>query len=401
MRLLYLTREASGSFRPDIATLFGQVLPQEGVCSDLVALAAPEPASWGGGKLFTRTGRGSLGRHWARLRLAIDLFGLARHGHYDAIQVRDRILGAAVGVLAARWRGIPFFYWMSFPFAELWQDMGSGRAESSVSLLGRLMWRVRGKIAGWLLYRCVLPNAAHVFVQSEAMGRMLEARGVPPGRMTPVPMGVSMPSAETDVAPADDPRLAGRRVVIYLGALERIRHPEIMLEAMCRVRVEAPDALLLLVGDSQIPGEREWLVGEIERLGLGEQVLVTGWLPFSDARRYLRSACIGLSPVPRSRILDVGSPTKVCEYLAYGIPVVANDQPDQAQLLAETGGGVSVDFSASGFAQAILSLLADPDRAVAMAQAGRAAVRGRRDYAVLGRHLAEVYRHLLKEPGKA
>jgi glycosyltransferase involved in cell wall biosynthesis len=324
------------------------------------------------------------------------LFALSGRQSYAAIQVRDRVLGALIGLLAARWRGLPYFYWMSFPFAEAWQDMGRAPVASVHARLRRLAWGLRGRLAAWLLYRIVLPRADHVFVQSAAMREMLVRRRIPAARMTPVPMGVAIPSCPECIAPADDPRLAGRHVLVYLGALERIRHPEIMVEAMQAVVQQVPDALLVLVGDSQTPGERSWLEAEIQRLGMAEHVFITGWLPADQAWRYLRAASIGLSPFPRTPVLEVASPTKICEYLAYGLPVIANDQPEQAYLLGATGGGLCVALSAEGFAQGILELLADPDRARTMSVAGRAAIAQLRSYDVIGAQLAARYRQLLE-----
>jgi glycosyltransferase involved in cell wall biosynthesis len=174
-----------------------------------------------------------------------------------------------------------------------------------------------------------------------------------------------------------------------------MRHPEVMIEAMVDIKRAHPDALLVLVGDSQNPGERAWLESEIDRHGVRQHALITGWMAPQQAWRYLRAATIGLSPFPRSRTLEVASPTKVCEYLAYGIPVVANDQPDQAALLEQTGGGLCVPLTAQGFAQGVCALLADPQRARAMARQGRARIGQLRSYDVLAQQLAAQYRRLL------
>jgi glycosyltransferase involved in cell wall biosynthesis len=399
IRLLYLTREPHPSFRPDIATLFGTSLPAQGIYTDLVALQEGSlPGVWPAGQAFVRKANGLAGRVFTRLLLAFDLFALSGRQMYAAIQVRDQVFGALIGLAAARWRRIPFFYWMSLPFPEAWQDMGASQADTSGSMLRRLGWRIRGTVAAWLLYRFVLPRADHVFVQSTAMREMLERRGIQVERMTPVPMGVAIPENLESIAPTSDPRLMGRRVVVYLGALERIRQPEIMLHAMVVVVRQVPEALLVLVGDSQTPGERSWLESEIQRLGLAGHAIITGWVPPELAWRYLRAASIGLSPFPRTRVLEVASPTKVCEYLAYGVPVIANDQPEQAYLLRETGGGLCVELSAKGFANGILELLAHPVQARQMAEAGRAAIARLRSYAVLGAQLAASYRQILKRP---
>jgi glycosyltransferase involved in cell wall biosynthesis len=395
LRLLYLTRESHPSFRPDLVTLFGDALPARGVRTDLVALGAEDAnGRWAGGEVFLRFARGKMGRAVARGRLAFDLFRLSARG-YDAIQVRDRIFGAVVALLIARIRGLPFFFWLSLPFPEAWLEIATGHALPSAKMHTRISYYVRGKIGGWLLYGVILRLADHVFVQSDEMKRVLVQRGLRGSAMTPVPMGVKVPEDLDVIVPTADPRLIGRRVVVYLGALERLRHPEVMIQAIRTVRIACPDVLLVLVGDSQFEGDREWLRQQVDEAGLTDHVLITGWLPPADAWRYVRAAEIGLSPFPRTRTFEVASPTKVCEYLAYGVPVVANDQPDQAALIAATGGGLCVPLTADGFAEGILALLRNPDSARAMGQAGRAAIGALRSYDVIGQAVAEKYSSVL------
>ncbi|CAI8782396.1 Glycosyl transferase, group 1 family protein [Methylococcus capsulatus] len=395
IRLLYLTREPFPTFRVDVATLFGRYLPRFGVYSDIVAVREGDggECAWEAGRAFTRLARGRGGRIRARLMLAPDLFRLVRADH-AAVQVRDRIFGALLGLWAARLRGKPFYYWMSFPFPDYWLERGSPDPSGLAGPGRRLLFRLRGRLSSWLLYRLVLPAADHVFVQSDAMRTMLESHGLPAARMTPVPMGATIPERIEDIPPVDDPRLAGRRVVVYLGALERARRSEVMIEAMAAVRKEFPQALLVFVGDAEDPGERLWFDALVRELGLQDHVLFTGWLPAEQARRYLRTAEIGLSPCARTPSLEVASPTKVIEYMAWGVPVVANDLPDQAYLIGETGGGLCVPLTPEGFAAGILQLLRDPAAARRMGEAGRRAIPGLRSYEVIARSLAEKYRQL-------
>lgn len=395
IRLLYLTREPFPTFRVDVATLFGRYLPRFGVYSDIVAVHEGDGSecAWEAGRAFTRIARGRWGRIRVRLMLALDLFRLVG-ADYAAVQVRDRIFGAWVGLCAARLRGKPFYYWMSFPFPDYWLERGSPDPSGLVGAGRRLLFRLRGRLSSWLLYRLVLPAADHIFVQSDAMRTLLESYGLPAVRMTPVPMGATIPDRLEDIPAADDPRLAGRRVIVYLGALERARRSEVMIEAMAAVRDEFPTALLVCVGDAEEVIERRWFDGLVGQLGLQDHVLFTGWLPGEEARRYLRNAEIGLSPYARTPAMEVASPTKVIEYMAWGVPVVANDLPDQAYLIGETGGGLCVPLTPEGFAAGILQLLRDPAAARRMGEAGRREIPGLRSYEVIARNLAEKYRQL-------
>src|SRR5687767_5517402 len=116
LRLLLSVPEPHPTHRPDVAVLFGRYLPRLGVRSDLVGCHAGEqPPPWPGGAALTRpAARRGLGRHWGSLLADLRLLRLARHG-YDAVVVRDKTLGALLGLLAARLAGVPFIYWMSFP----------------------------------------------------------------------------------------------------------------------------------------------------------------------------------------------------------------------------------------------------------------------------------------------
>ena len=397
MKLLYLTREPCPSLRPDLAVLFGKVLPQYGIQSDLVGERDPKlPADWGGGRVFARPVHSRIRRLAVKFLSLIDAYRLCRQGGYDALQVRDRVLGALAGLMIARLFGLPFYYWLSLPFPEAWIDLGCGRAPSASSRLQRLLWRIRGMLAFWLLYRVVLPRADHVFAQSEAMKTVLASYGVPAQRISAVPMGVDMQPDAPQPDAMDDPFYRDKTLLVYLGALERLRHPEVLLDALLMVRATCPDAVLLLIGDSELAGDRAWLAAQIAGRGLSDCVRVTGWLPQAEAYRYLRAASVGLSPIPRSRVFEVSSPTKVAEYLANGLPVVANDQADQAHVLQMTGCGVSVSLDARAFADAILGLLQDPARRAQMAARAPQAIYGLRSYDVLGRRLANVYRALEK-----
>ena len=100
---------------------------------------------------------------------------------------------------------------------------------------------------------------------------------------------------------------------------------------------------------------------------------------------------VGLSPIPRGPLFDVSSPTKLVEYLALGIPSVANDIPDQAQVIDESGAGLCVPMQAPDFAEATLRLLGDPALAARLGQRGPDWVRANRSYDILARRVAQAY----------
>lgn len=401
MRLLFVTAEPYPTFRPDVAALFGKFLPRFGVGSDLVAERERKvdgEVRWGGGEALLVASRdarparyaASLA-HYARTLLRAD------GTRYHAIQVRDMPLVALIGLAAARRKGLPFFYWMSFPTAEGQMALARSRGLSAglLRFLFPLLWR------GWthyfLIYRIVLPRADHVFVQSDRMREDLVAKGIPRHKLTPVVMGVDLElSAPERIPPADDPRLQGRRVLVYLGTFGPGRRIDILLDMVALVREQFPDVLLVLVGEAEDEGEGRRLRLHAREAGLADVALFTGWLPSYEGWRYVRAAEVGLSPFPRVKLLDSCSPTKAVEYLALGVPVVANDNPDQERILREGGGGLCVPLTPEDFAKAVCRLLADAPLRRAMAASGQAYVRAKRGYDTLALQVANKYAELLR-----
>lgn len=396
---MYVVPEPWPTFRVDVAVLFGRRLPEAGVASDLVTLraSAETSAPWPGGR--ARLGRpagGASGKHLGFFAHALAAMLRLRRGEHDALQVRDMPLVALAGWAIARWKGVPFFYWMSYPMPDGQLALARERGLSA-GLARYLFPLVRGGIGSFLLYRVVLRIADHVFVQSDRMREDLAQRGVARERMTPVPMGVDADATSPlQVSPPDDPRLRGRDVMVYLGTLDRPRRIERLFDMLARLKRVRPGALLVLAGDTHDATHRRWLRDEAARLGVGDDMVWTGWLPTLEAWRYVRAAHLGLSPFPRGPLLDSASPTKVPEYLCLGVPVLCNDNPDQRELLEATGAGRCVPYEAQAFADAAAEILGLPEaERQAMARAGAAYVRAHRDYVVIAREVERVYRRLL------
>jgi glycosyltransferase involved in cell wall biosynthesis len=394
IRLLFATAEAWPTFRADVDVLFGKYLPRYGISSDIIAEAGkPETArDWSGGNtLLCNITGGPVKRQfqifWHDLRSMIQ----ADAATYQAVQVRDMPVPAVIGLIAARLKRLRFFYWMSFLKPESHMRRARENGISSGLLRFVLRW-TRGAIGYVVLYRIVLPRANHVFVQSEKMLEHLAAMGIEREKMTAIPMAVDGDSADPRlISAARDERLAGKRVLVYLGTLDRGRDIDRLFEMLAIVRKRVANVLLVLVGDTDDRAYRAWLEREAARAGVADAVVWTGWLPVRVGWSYVRAAEIGLSPIPRG-YLDVGTPTKTLEYLSLGIPVVGNDNPDQAIVIRESSGGMCVPYTARAFADAVVTLLSmDRAQRDAMADAGRAYVLARRDYDGLARRLAQQY----------
>ena len=401
LSIAFIVRDPLPPLRADVLTLFGTELPRHGVHTELVGQrGGAGDVRWQGGGVHRV---GSLGSRFAGVLSPFwDALGLLRawcRARPDCIQVRDKIASALLALLAARLLGVPFVYWMSFPIVE-----GFEARRDALAARGRgVSWcghALRAAASRPLLYRLVLPRADHLFVQSEAMRDWLAGQGIENGRMTAVPMGVDAALFErATIAPSPDPRLDGRRVVLYLGRIAQSRRSGFLLDVAELLRAALPEVLLVIAGDAPSPDEMAWMREAIASRGLTHHVLLTGWLAQREALGYAVRAEVGLSPIPRGSLFDVSSPTKLVEYLALGIPGVANDIPDQARVIADSGAGLCVPMEAPAFAAAVRRLLHEPGLAAACGARGPAWVRAHRSYAILGRVVAEAYAGILAGRG--
>lgn len=400
IRLLFLTAETCPTFRADVQALFGKYLPRHGVRSDVVSGRTPGHESaqvWDGGDAYLcEVAGGQAKKHIKMLLHGMWQIFRADRTRYQAIQVRDMPVLGLIGLTGARLKRLPFAYWMSYPMSEGQIELARERGLSAGLMKFLFPW-LRGRVGRFLIYRVVLPRADHVFVQSERMQEDLAALGLDASRMTPVPMGVDLEEMNAaEIQPADDPRLVGRRVLVYLGSLDRPRRIEILFEMLALVREQIPEVLLVIAGDTEDEVHRGWLRQQADKFGVTDSVIWTGWLPMKAGWRYVRAAELGLSPIPRGDLLDCASPTKLPEYLALGVPAVCNDNPDQAKVISESGAGVCVPYTAKEFARGVLDIL-QRERHGKEDRSSRGAdyVKAERSYERISLMVAETYRKWL------
>ena len=400
MKLLYITEDRYPPFRVDVVELFARQLPLRGHTVDWLMQRGPDaqdqasPALWLGNRVYLtlRSKRGGIpGRILNNLLgLAGDLMILpiALRGRYDVIQVRDKFFAGLVAWLAARLTGAKFVHWMSYPFAESKLD----QVRNGYVRHRQLVW-LKAHGIRLLLYRGILPLADHVFVQSQRMREDVAREGVSPEKMTPVSMGIRA----DQVGDALDARPPGtkRPLLLYLGSLLRLRQTEMLVRVLDRVRQRYPDARLRFVGEGQQPDDRKAIVDEAARLGLSGAVEVTGFLPMEQAWQHVKDADICFSPLYPVPVLLAASPTKLIEYMALAKCIVANDHPEQCQVMTDSGVGRCIPWGEQAFADEVCRLLDDPERARAMAAKGPDWVRQHRTYDVIADAVEDRYQAIL------
>jgi glycosyltransferase involved in cell wall biosynthesis len=303
------------------------------------------------------------------------LFNLARKHKYDFIQARDKCISALLAIIASKIYGSKFIYWLSYPFSEAaFYASRNGTAKYPFYSF------IRGIFCSFLLYHFIMPRADHIFVQSDQMKKDVAAKGIFKGKMTIVPMGVSLEGISYQPTETGAHVSQDEKVVLYIGTLIKVRRMDFLIKVFARVLRLVPNAKLYMVGRGDDPSDIQILRNEAARLGIDHRVIFTGFLSRQEVWRYVNKAKVCVSPIYPTPILNAGSPTKLIEYMAMGKPVVANDHPEQRLVISESGAGLCVPYQEDAFADAIVKLLNDPDRIRVMGYKGRRYVEKYRTY---------------------
>lgn len=399
--ILLSTADKYPIYRVDVAVLFGQELGARGHTVDLVAQSEGQCQksyndTWGAGRVWV--GKTDLGEDWlGRLKKhaygllhAVKIFKLAKQGEYDFIQVKDQFFVAFMAILAARLTRKKFTYWLSYPFPE-----GSLYKSTLPDARYPLFYKVRGMINGILLYKVIMPLADYVFVQSEQMRKDMVSKGVNPEKLMSVPMGVEKSGLPDICAGGGRAIPEGEEAVVYLGTLIRQRKMDFVVRVFAMVKEKHPKAKMYFVGDGADSEDLSTIISEAKKLGVDEDVVITGFMPQEEAFKYVCDASVCLSPFYPMPILNSTSPTKLVEYMALGKAVVANDHPEQKLVLEESGAGICVPYDEKEFSKAIMYILDHRDEAEKMGERGKLYVEECRTYEKIADNVEAKYRCLL------
>jgi glycosyltransferase involved in cell wall biosynthesis len=185
-------------------------------------------------------------------------------------------------------------------------------------------------------------------------------------------------------------------IILYLGGLERNRGSKLMIEAFCQVMQAMPEAHLLLVGHFMPPELEGEVKADAALCGIEHALTITGRVPFEQIGGYLTQASVGwVTWQPLSKN-EKNIPTKLFEYMAYGLPVVSSDLASTRPFVCQGENGYLVAASdPAEHAQAILQLLRHPQRARTMGQHGQEMVRSRYNWDEMEKRLLALYQELL------
>jgi len=148
----------------------------------------------------------------------------------------------------------------------------------------------------------------------------------------------------------------GKKIVLYVGRLHRIKRLTDLIEAVSILRQKRDDVGLLLVGDG---AEKEKLRSLCEKLGLTDRTVFTGFVPRSRVFSLMKVADVSVLPS-----LMEGNPRVLIEAMFCRLPIVGTDVEGIKDLVEHRRNGLLVNpRNPRALAEAVDSVLEDPNLA--------------------------------------
>lgn len=226
-------------------------------------------------------------------------------------------------------------------------------------------------------------RAAGVICVGRRLADRLTAAGVPPSQVHVVPNGVdasrfchrpraaalqALGAAATSLQALLDAQSAGAPVVLAVGNLVPVKGPDLLIAAFARLTRPpegGPLPWLLLIGAGPLQRRLQALAA---RFGIADRVVFAGSRPHAEVALWMNVADV-LALSSRNE----GMPNVVLEALASGLPVVASDVGDCAEMvLGEPAARITPREDVAALAEALGDVLAaSPDREALARRQGR------------------------------
>jgi phosphatidyl-myo-inositol dimannoside synthase len=267
----------------------------------------------------------------------------------------------------------------------------------------RVLASTHGHEVGWSmlpLARSVLRRIGEdsdvvTFVSRYTRGRFASAFG-PQAALEHLPPGVDTERFRPDPVSRAELRtrygLGQRPTVVCLSRLVPRKGQDVLIRALPSIRQRVDGAALVIAGGGPYLAALRQLA---ERFGVSDHVTFTGGVPAADLPAYHAMADVFAMPCrTRGAGLDVeGLGIVFLEASATGVPVIAGSSGGAPETVRHNKTGMVVDGrSVNQVADAVIELLADPDRAAAMGAAGRDWVTAQWRWDDLAGRLAELIR---------
>lgn len=171
-----------------------------------------------------------------------------------------------------------------------------------------------------------------ITVSKELRARLLEEFKVSPNKLQVIPLGVDLNLFKPHhLSPRCPP---GPLNLAYVSSISLQRGYQTCIHAARMLKQDGIPFSMEFVGSGP-QRELEWLKRMTTQEGVEQEISWRGFMRHEDLPGYLSRFHVGLSPLPDLEAYRVSSPTKVFEYMAMGLAVVASDIKAHREFLVD------------------------------------------------------------------
>jgi glycosyltransferase involved in cell wall biosynthesis len=335
----------------DVLCLREQGQPPAGQIDHLRLYTVPAIRSSGG------VGRFALAYALALITFSVWLLALHVRRRYQVIHVHNMPDSLVLCALLPRLLGAKVILDIHDPMPEFYASKFQARPDGKAVRLLRLHERLSAALA-------------HAVITANPNFRdNLAQRGIPAEKITVIN---NLPDPAIFARSQAPTRSADRRAftLIYPGTIAPRYGLEVAIQALSLLTEQAPGIRLILLGSAQ-PAYRQALAELAERLGAAAQVEFRPPVPVDQVPAHLAQADVGIYPALPDPHMQIATPSKVLEYAALGLPIVAS----RLKVLEDLFGDAAILFCEPGnaqeFAACILELYQNPARGEELARQAR------------------------------
>jgi glycosyltransferase involved in cell wall biosynthesis len=207
-----------------------------------------------------------------------------------------------------------------------------------------------------LLERLSIWYADHVIISNHLWYDKLIHRSVRPEKCTAM---INYPDLSIFSRNGTAPSSSGEFVMCYPGTLNWHQGLQLAVEAVSLLRDRAPNLRFRIVGDGP---DRERLKEMIAEHHLETQVSIEGFVPIEQVAKIMSSVDLGVVPKRKDSFGNEAFSTKIMEFMAMNVPVVASRTRIDEYYFNEHLVQFFEPGNVSDLAERIFQLMQDPDR---------------------------------------
>ncbi|HIJ85538.1 MAG TPA: glycosyltransferase [Magnetococcales bacterium] len=177
----------------------------------------------------------------------------------------------------------------------------------------------------------------------------------------------------------------GYPVVLYLGRINWKKGIDCLIQAVAHL----PGVRLILAGNDD-GGYTRYLEQRVDKFGVRDRVLFTGSVDGREKKRLLESAQVLVLPSMSENFGNV-----VAEAMAVGCPVIVTPGVGLAETVEKSGAGLVTGGNDQAIAQAIRTILSDPQLARRMGECGKKIAQEQLSWKKIAQEMATSYQWVM------